>query len=416
MERTDSIMYRLAFIQKLLEGKTLEPLIDFDSSEPGGGIKNDDMSKGSKGSNGSYSTRVVLKKKIHNFENIIGQLGEGEKIMYIKSGSTGHTFKGTSKGENGKIFEYAVKVVAYPRKERYGPIINTKRPENAELMMIKLLSYFSLKKQTPHIVLPIGTFDTDIETFVNLVETDVIKKNNLKYKEFVKMYKKGGYHSNVSILISEWANRGDLLDFIRKGYKNFEPMHWKVFLFQIISTLAVIQSKYPTFRHNDMKANNILVHKIDNQAEKFSYKIVSAKYKVPNIGYQIKLWDFDFACIPGIIDNIKVESKWTVEINVTPEQNKYYDLHYFFNTLIKKGFFSEILTEKCIPQEVKDFINRIVPPKYQKPCGPAPCSKKGCDHYVHERGRLLINHEYTTPNNILKYDTYFEEFRVENTP
>ena len=50
---------------------------------------------------------------------------------------------------------YAVKVVAYP-KEKYGDLYNSKRPENAELMMIKLLSFFVINKQTPHIILPIA--------------------------------------------------------------------------------------------------------------------------------------------------------------------------------------------------------------------------------------------------------------------
>ena len=47
---------------------------------------------------------------------------------------------------------YAVKIVAYPKKERYGDVYNSIRPENTELVMIKLLSNFVTKKQTPHIV------------------------------------------------------------------------------------------------------------------------------------------------------------------------------------------------------------------------------------------------------------------------
>ena len=41
--------------------------------------------------------------------------------------------------------------------------------------------------------------------------------------------------------------------------------------FQIISALAVIQKKYPGFRHNDLKANNILIHNIEvrNKNNKF---------------------------------------------------------------------------------------------------------------------------------------------------
>jgi hypothetical protein len=151
-----------------------------------------------------------------------------------------------------------------------------------------------------------------------------------------------------------------------------------------------------------MKANNILIHKIDKTREFHKYVVVRSSYRVPNIGYHIKLWDFDFACIPGIVDNIKVEAKWTKKINVTPEQNRYYDIHYFFNTLMRKGFFPQILTDTQIPQELKQFIDRIVPKKYQE------------GKYVHKRGRILIKDEYLTPNDVLMNDPFFEEFRTKN--
>ena len=379
-----------------MRGKNLEALIDFDNTDTEYFLPN---YKDENASGNSYDTRIVLKKRIYDFTNIISQIGG--RLKYIKSGTTGHTFKGETTDNYG-TFEYAVKVVAYPKKERYGNITDIRRPENAELMMIKLLSYFIVKRQTPHIVLPIGTFDTNINVFIDLINRNVVDDDNDKYNDFIKRYNEGQYFDNVSILISEWANRGDLLDFIRKNYKHFTAIHWKVIFFQILSVLAVIQSKYPSFRHNDLKANNILVHKITKQNERFTYRVVRCIYKVPNIGYHIKLWDFDFACIPGIIDNKKVESQWTREINVTPEQNRYYDIHYFFNTLIKKGFCQEIMTNDNVPNEVKEFINRVVPKKYQK---------TGTD-YVHKRGRIIINDEYTTPDDLLKYDQYFEEFRI----
>ena len=393
----DSIPCRIEFIKDLLRGKKLDPLVDFDNTDteyfmPHGKEEN--------ASGESYDTRIVLKKRQLDFLNIIAQIGG--KLRYVKSGTTGHTFKGQSVDNFGS-FEYAIKVVAFPKKERYGPITDTRRPENAEIMMIKLLSYFIAKKQTPHIVLPIGTFNTDITTFVDLIESNVVAKDNEKYAEFVEKYKNGEFHEDVSILISEWANRGDLLDFIRKYHTVFTPVHWKVMFFQVLSVLAVIQSKYPAFRHNDMKANNVLVHKIVKKNDTFSYRVAKCEYKVPNIGYYVKLWDFDFACIPGIVDNKKVESDWTKQINVTPIQNRYYDIHYFFNTLIKRGFCPEIMTNKQTPQELKDFINRIVPEKYQKTG----------TKYVHKKGRLLVNDEYLTADDILKFDPYFEEYRVK---
>lgn len=395
MRQQDSIPCRMEFITGLLKGKNLEPLVDFENNDtefflPNGKDENE--------SGQSYDTTIVLKKRQLNFADTIAQIGG--RIQYIKSGTTGHTFKGEATDEFGTL-EYGVKVVAYPKKERYGDINDTRRPENAELMMIKLLSYFIAKKQTPHIVLPIGTFNTDISTFVNLISANVVSKDNEKYLEFVDRYKKGDYHDTVSILISEWANRGDLLDFIRKYHDDFTASHWKSIFFQVLSVLAVIQCKYPSFRHNDLKANNLLVQKITSQREYFSYTVARCKYKVKNIGYQIKMWDFDFACIPGIIDNKKVESDWTKAINVTPVQNKYYDLHYFFNTLIKRGFCPEVMTSEKVPQEVKDFINRIIPKKYQK---------TGTE-YVGKKGRILTNDEYITADDILKYDPYFEEYR-----
>ena len=388
----DSIPMRIQFIKNLLDGKDLEPLVNFDSTDTENYVckkSNDEESRD------SYDTRVVLKKKIYDFNNIISQIGGS--LKYIKSGTTGHTFKGIS--EDGKT-EYAVKVVAYPKKERYGSINDVRRPENAELMMLKLLSLFIVKRQTPHLIIPYGTFNTNIETFINSVKLDKIDEKNERYKEFINKYNDGEFSSTISILISEWANRGDFLDYMRNNYKDFKLMHWKVFFFQILSVLAIIQSKYPAFRHNDMKANNLLIQKIELRKEYYRYLVVGAKYKVPNIGYQIKLWDFDFACIPGIVDNIKVSSKWTKKINITPEQNRYYDIHYFFNTLIRKGFFPQILTDSCVPKEVKDFIDRTVPQKY-----------RDNSDYVHEKGRILVNEEYVTPDELLKKDVFFAEFR-----
>ena len=143
---------------------------------------------------------------------------------------------------------------------------------------------------------------------------------------------------------------------------------------------------------------------IDTNSKKYLYKINNQTYIVPNIGFQIKLWDFDFACIPGIVDNIKVSSKWTKKINITPEQNRYYDIHYFFNTLIRKGFFPQILTDPNVPSELKQFIDRVLPYKY-----------RADPTFIHEKGRILINDEYLTPEQILKSDPYFEEFRINKS-
>ncbi len=401
-DNKDTIPNRIQFVKTLLNNNNLKTIIDFDNTDTENFIN---RSREDDDSGESYDTRATLKKEVHNITTVINNMGG--TLQYIKSGTTGHAFKGEEKDENGIVlYEYAVKVVAYSIKDKYGGMHDTRRPENAELLMIKLLSYFIVKKRTPHIVLPIGTFDTNITHFTNLIEQGYVERTNEKYQEFINRYNNGEYYNDVSILISEWANRGDLNDFIKRNYRNFTAIHWKVIFFQLISTLAVIQSKFPSFRHNDLKANNILVTKINKTVNTYKYKVVGDMYSVPNIGYQIKIWDFDFACIPGIVDNKKVmiSNKWSRGINVGPTQNRYYDVHYFFNTLIKKGFFPELLTDPKIPQEVKDFVYSIVPAEHQT------------GDSVSKGGRILHNREYVTPAKILKENPYFNEFRTTPGP
>jgi hypothetical protein len=379
---------RISHISELVNKSHVDSIIDYENNDKSleNYFKSEDI-------------RELMPKKFIDFNDAISNLGG--KLLYIKSGSTGHTFKGVYPPNEKDKQSYAVKIVAYPKKENYGDMYNIKRPENAELLMIKLLSQFVVKKQTPHIVLPITTFNTSIRPFLSLSKKDIV--NNKRYDQFLKKYKEGEYYQNVSVLISEWANSGDLLDFIRKNYKEFKIKHWRSIFFQLLSVLAIIQAKYPSFRHNDLKMNNILVNEIaisptDN---KYFYKINNQVYHVPNIGFQIKLWDFDFACIPGIVDNSKVDADWTNKINVKPEKNRYYDIHYFFNTFVKKGFFPEFWTEDCIPEKAKEFVNRIVPEKYQD------------GELISDRGRLLVNDEYLTPDEILKNDVFFKAWRID---
>lgn len=343
----------------------------------------------------SADAKTILSKKTLSLRKFVGTLNSN--LVYIKSGAYGHTFKGLVYNEDGdEISNYALKVVAFSKKEGYGSINNLSRPENSEIRMLKLLSYFVVKRITPHIILPLHIFNTSIQKFIELYDNDEEVAKNDNYTKFVKNYKNSNLQEQVSILVSEWANRGDLGMFLRKHYKKLELIHWKCILFQLIFTLAIIQSKYPKFRHNDLKANNILISKVENDNKK-RYVFNDKKFELPPIGYNIYIWDFDFACIPGIVDNDKVRQEWTNSINIKPVQNRYYDIHYFFSTLVYKGFLPDLLDAEEVPKELKDFIHYVIPKEYR------PGSKK-----VPKRCRLLVNEEYTTPAKLLNHD-FFKE-------
>jgi len=374
---------RIEFIKAILDGSNLKPMVDFDNIDT------------------ESATNTKLNKKIMNVKELFSSMNV--RLKYIKSGTTGHTFKAISKTDS-KI-SFAVKVCAYP-KDEYGGMNNAARPENVELRFIKLLTYFVARKSTPHFVLPLLNFNTSITNFIRVPKNiiDLDNEKNEIYKRFVERYYDGEFEDFVSVIVSEWCNGGDLLDYIRKNYASMTLKHWKIVIFQILFTLARIHQDYPTFRHNDMKANNILVEltnieESSNNQKCYRYNLDKYSFYIPNINLQIKIWDFDFACVGGIIENNKVNSDWTKKMNITNKKNQYYDMHYFFNTLITKRFFPQFY-EGGAPPEIIEFIHRIIPEKF-----------RSGSKYVNKKGRIQVNTEYTTPYQVITKDPLFKKYR-----
>ena len=395
-ENLNTIESRIFNIKNLIGNARLEPINPLKSMDQN---LDTEFFEGPK-ENKSQDARTILGKKTLDFEKIIKRLNG--RLIYIKSGAYGNTFKGIVTNENeDEVMSFGLKMVAFPKKNGYGSIHNATRPENSEICMLKLLSYFVIKCQTPHIILPIATFNTSIKDFLTLQDEEIVAKDNQKYTEFIKNYGEGMYYETVSIVISEWANRGDLSMFLKKHYQKLKLIHWQCIFFQIISTLAIIQTKYPTFRHNDLKANNVLISKIDACNKILLYKVSNKEYVLPAIGYITYLWDFDFACIPEVVENTKVYQEWTKKINITAKKNRYYDVHYFFCTLIYKGFLPELMEDPNVPKEVKEFIEWVVPPEYR----PGHQSNK-----VNKRCRLLVDDELYKPIDILDNE-FFSPFQ-----
>ena len=61
--------------------------------------------------------------------------------------------------------------------------------------------------------------------------------------------------------------------------------------------------------------DNILIEKTDLICE-MQYKIGDLDFSVQSIGRTIFLWDFDFACIEGVIDNKKCYKAWKNGYNI----------------------------------------------------------------------------------------------------
>lgn len=350
----------------------------------------------------------TVNKLNKNYKRLLTLLKDlNARIKYVSSGSTGHFFKCailkgncTSLSKENIKCKFALKMTPYLKRDDYNDIYELTRPENTELNMLKALSYFVLTEQTKHIILPIQSFYSSISDFTKMLIGGKINDPKKRYENFMTNYKNKKYDENVSVLILELASGGDLLSFLKKYYTHLQLIDWKILFFQLLSVLAIIQYKFSAFRHNDLKANNVLIH-LEEEAVKRSYHINNKVYILPETIYVIKLCDFDFACIPGYVNNIKVTEKWTKNMNITINQNRYYDIHYFFNTLIHNGFFPEILNNKIVYKEVGDFIDRIIPNNYKNNLS-----------FVNQKGRLMKDIEYTTPLIILENDIFFKEFRL----
>ena len=327
------------------------------------------------------------------FEKIIKDLDA--KIIYIKSGATGHTFR----IEVDKMF-YAVKVSAYPKRKWYGSPYDENRPENAEIKMIKLLSDLVYEKGTPHILLPIAVFSSPVDSFAKFKS----QIDNKGFNKFIKLYEENQLYSEACVLISEWARSGDLLEFIRENFKVMKLIYWQVIFFQLFFTLAVIHERYPSFRHNDLKANNILIQKVSglglSSKTLSSYSLGNTYYRLPNLGFSIQLCDFDFASIPGVVDNDKVRNEAFKKVNILPEQNRYCDIHFFCISLIH--FVPDFMERHEIPYQVKDFIYEILPSKYRY--GSPKVDKKTY--------RILSKTEFTTPQRVIEDNSFFKLFRI----
>jgi hypothetical protein len=376
---------RIEFVKRVLDGTKLKPMINFDQCDT------------------EIATSARLGKKIMDDKKLFSSMNV--KLKYVKSGTTGHTFKAVSKVD--KNISLAVKVCAYP-KDDYGAIGNIKRPENTELRMIRCLGTLVAKGSTPHIVLPVGMLNTSIKNFIKIPKEliDLDDDKNEMYKTFIERYHNDEFEEFVSVLISEWCTGGDLLDYIRKNYQNMNLRQWKVIFFQLLFTLALIHKKYPAFRHNDMKANNILVQltnlKKNNRNKVYRYNMDDTKFLIPDIDMLVKIWDFDFACIAGTIENNKVNAKWTKKINISNKENKYYDIHYFFNTLSSKRFFPDFYNGG-VPNEIVQFVQRVIPQKFRHG-----------SKYVNKKGRIQVDTEYTTPYKLIMEDELFSKYRYKN--
>lgn len=258
-----------------------------------------------------------------------------------------------------------------------GPVHSIWRAENVEPMILRFLwQHLVETRVTPHIIAPLGHNHSIIEgTTAKQQATDSEMQNSLIY-------------------FMEKATAGTVRDYLGKhmGGPKFDLI-LKVILFQVCYTLECIYSLFPRFRHNDLKDDNVFLHK-STSVGYTRYTIHGTTFYVPNVGITVLVSDFDFACISGLIfDNYKViEQEWeTPSYNINTRKNHATDFSCFLN-YVRNQF-----GNKC-SRELKDQLKQVFG---------LPSKTNSYRATVKESQGLL------TTKEILLETEFFEEFLEE---
>jgi len=169
------------------------------------------------------------------------------------------------------------------------------RSENVEPRLLEFLWKHMVETHvTPHLIAPLGgKHSIIVGATKNQQAADADMKKSLVY--FMELATMGTLRSHLKQ--QRASEKFDLLV--------------RVLLFQICYTLEAIYMRFPTFKHNDLKDDNVMLHASSAEGHT-EYIIHGVRFLVPNVGVTVMISDFDFACISGyMFDNYKViEQEW----------------------------------------------------------------------------------------------------------
>jgi hypothetical protein len=311
------------------------------------------------------------------------------------------------------IYDFEVDESILPKKH-YDDLTETERLDfhklviaqknlsiNTEHTINTILTNLVVKKVTPHVCLLYGATE--------LMES----KHSELIKMFVKRYKYKDRECLMDlskVLMTEWADLGELADFIESKKKVWTIETWRGLFFQMLAMLALIQEHYPTFRHNDLSMSNILVQKtrdtdIGEIKGYYKYTINGKVYCVPDIGFRVLLADFDYASIKEMdITNEKLDNRHTKRFGAVSAPNRSFDSHMMLNWInmwtLRLYRYEDL---EGTLGEVKEFLYGIIEEKFRGN------KSRYVNHTRLRNGNRIV--EELIPVNILENNSFFENYR-----
>lgn len=194
------------------------------------------------------------------------------------------------------------------------------------------------------------------------IQTESLKS---EYEIGKLIQKYGGVHvyayencKDKHIMYSEYVNGGALEEFIKMRVNTLRPIHYRTIITQVLYNLYRIHNKYPSFRHSDLHAKNILINIDEPTLKKEKYTIGKIVLTVEDVGIKTFLTDYGLSTTDKI-DNPIIEGL-DVEWGISKNSNMMYDTHLFLNAMHQVC--SKYMNPSCM--ETLKFIRRIMPGEY----------------------------------------------------
>ena len=259
----------------------------------------------------NYLEDLTIIKKMYEGKQLTELINTifNTNISYIGKSESAYKFKRVD-----QVSDILLRV--YPKDQEMNPSNSL----NVDKIIAYLLSDLVIHKRTNNILINVCNVDIpakDLQLFT------------IKYPE-IKL------DGMVSVTIREHFYK--LVTLKEHLTKDSSVKNFKSSIFQVLNTLDIIQSMYPTFRHNNLTINTIMVYQMKNKSMRF--KVSGKEFTIESSG-EIKITNFLKSNIKNYIDNDSLDEKMQ-------ESNKYYDVDMFLESL---------LSLELVP-EINSFIKR----------------------------------------------------------
>lgn len=255
-----------------------------------------------------------------------------------------------------------------------------KRKELNNAMMHYILSEVVINDKFKHVILPLMMIDISLDNLSKSnVIYDVIRKKEENSDTKYYMFITEGYYKLSPLKI-----------FLDKSYDKLNLLSWKVLIFQVLYTLYKISERLPGFRHNKLDLNSIrlYVRKEQNNKSNTTYHVGTNKFIIPDVGFDVKLTDFENAST-NLINNKELK------------ENPFYDIYYF---LISLYLFIKSKKVNSNTKLVIDFIKNLIPISL------IPDKSLNINNIINEQLIEQKMEQILSPIMILNKNNFFEQF------